>query len=187
MGVGLVEADVRLWRGRLEVRHLKTIGPVPIFWDRWRLASPFKARLGLPALLGAVGEKTELMLDLKGRDPQISRLVRETLPDGRAVTVCARSWRLLEPFAQDGHVRCIHSVGSARQLRRLLARFDRVDGVSIHERLLDAATVAELRTRATLLMTWPVNTRERAGELLALGVDGLISDDPAATHVALPA
>ena len=31
-------------------------------------------------------------------------------------------------------------------------------------------------------MTWPVNTRERARELVACGVDGLISDRPALVH-----
>ena len=59
----VVEADVRLWRGRLEVRHLKTIGPVPILWDRWELASPFAPRLELHALLAAARPGTQLMLD----------------------------------------------------------------------------------------------------------------------------
>jgi glycerophosphoryl diester phosphodiesterase len=30
----LVEADIRLYRGRLEVRHLKKAGAIPILWDR---------------------------------------------------------------------------------------------------------------------------------------------------------
>ena len=38
LGIAHIEADVRLWRGRLEVRHLKTLGPIPVLWDRWRLA-----------------------------------------------------------------------------------------------------------------------------------------------------
>ena len=74
----------------------------------------------------------------------------------------------------------MHSVGSARQLRRLRrqAAGTRLDGISIHERLLDSRTVHELRELAELIMTWPVNTRERARELVACGVDGLISDRP---------
>ena len=52
LGVALVEADVRLWRSRLEVRHLKTVGPLPILWDRWRLANPFARRIELRDLLG---------------------------------------------------------------------------------------------------------------------------------------
>jgi glycerophosphoryl diester phosphodiesterase len=51
-----------------------------------------------------------------------------------------------------------------------------VDGVSIHERLLDARVVTDLRAVAGLVLTWPVNAPARARELVGLGVDGLISD-----------
>ena len=39
-GITHVEADLHLFRGRLEVRHLKTVGPLPILWDQWTLAAP---------------------------------------------------------------------------------------------------------------------------------------------------
>ena len=55
IGLDLVEADIRLFRGRLEVRHLKTLGPIPVLWDRWRLANPFAPRLQLDELLAAIG------------------------------------------------------------------------------------------------------------------------------------
>ncbi len=76
-------------------------------------------------------------------------------------------------------MRRIASVGSRRQLRAMLTRFadTGVDGVSIHERLLDARSVAELRGVASLVLTWPVNAPARARELLRLGVDALISDE----------
>ena len=88
---------------------------------------------------------------------------------------------LLETFAGTP-VRRVHSVGSARQLRHVLRRFahQRLDGVSIHERLVDGTTIASLREIADVIMTWPVNRPEHARALLALGVDGLISDDAAA-------
>ncbi len=179
-GAELVEADVRLYRGRLELRHLKSAGPIPIFWDRWQLAAPWRERPVLAELLAAAGEETELMLDLKGPRQRLGELVADALQPYlgcRRVTVCARWWRLLEPFA-GLPVRRVHSVGSRRQLGRLLARRhdDRLDGVSIHERLLDERVVAELRAVADTVMTWPVNSPERARELLAIGVHGLISD-----------
>ena len=98
----------------------------------------------------------------------------------RRFTVCARSWRLLEPFA-DAPVRRMHSVGSSRQLRRLLTRFAgaRLDAISIHQKLLDHESVAALRAIADVIVTWPVNRPERARELLRLGIDGLITDDMA--------
>ena len=180
LGVALVEADVRLWRGRLEVRHLKTIGPLPILWDRWRLANPFSPRLELRDLLAGAHSKTELLLDLKGCNPRLAGLVLEALPSGRPVTICARSRRLLEPFAGREDVRLFQSVGSRRQLRALLRKVDGLvlDGVSIHERLLDERVVSELCRRSSTLISWPVNNLQRAHELALLGVHGLISDHP---------
>jgi hypothetical protein len=65
--VPFVEADLHLYAGRLEIRHLKTLGPLPILWDRWSLAPPWAPRLLLDRLLGAMAPGTHLMLDLKGR------------------------------------------------------------------------------------------------------------------------
>ncbi|MGH3080351.1 MAG: hypothetical protein ACRDNH_04355 [Gaiellaceae bacterium] len=119
------------------------------------------------------------MLDLKGRNPHLSELVLAELRNDRPVTVCARSWPLLEPFAGREGVRVVHSVGSRRELGRLLCRFGdrRLDGVSVHERLLDASTAAQLRRLAAVVMSWPVNTVQRARELTSLGVEGLITDN----------
>ena len=182
LGVALVEADIRLWRGRLEVRHLKTVGPLPILWDKWRLENPFAPRLQLRDLLVEARPETQLLLDLKGRNRRLAELVRDTLPSDRPVTVCARSRGLLEPFADSDHVRLFQSVGSRRQLRSLLRAADGVvlDGVSIHERLLDERVVEALRGLGAVVMSWPVNSLERAAELARLGIHGLISDDPAA-------
>jgi glycerophosphoryl diester phosphodiesterase len=184
LGARTIEADVHLHRGRLEVRHLKTLGPVPLLWDRWTLASPWARRLLLPELLQAVEPRTELVLDLKGRDRRLAGRVLEALgprlAEGHGVTICARSWPLLEPLAGVERVRLVHSVGSARQLARLRRRLGerRIQGISIHERLLDSRRVRELREVADLIFTWPVNTVERARELAGWGVDGLISDRP---------
>lgn len=180
LGVPLVEADVRVFHGRPEIRHLKTLGPLPLYWDRWELASPFRRSLLLPELLRASTGRSELMLDLKGSRRRLAEIVRAELEPylpGRRFTVCARSWGLLDAF-EGLPVRRFASVGSRRQLSSLLARFadTGVDGVSIHERLLDATVVAELRTVAGLVLTWPVNAPARARELLRIGVDGLISD-----------
>jgi glycerophosphoryl diester phosphodiesterase len=102
----------------------------------------------------------------------------EPLLGQRRVTVCARSWQLLEPFDALPGVRVVHSVGSERQLQALLrlGRGRRLQGISIHERLLTPATVAELRDVADVVMTWPANAAGRVRELVAMGVDGLITD-----------
>ena len=180
-GAQLVEADVRLFRGRLELRHLKTVGPLPLYWDRW-VVTPTWRRLVLADLLAAPAP-VELMLDLKGTRTRLGALVAEAIAPhaaSRRFTVCARAWHQLDAFERLP-VRRVHSVGSARDLRRLLARFEgrRLDGVSIHERLVDARAMAALRGVTATVLTWPVNDVRRARELVALGVRGLITDRPA--------
>ncbi len=100
--VALVEADVRLFHGRAEVRHLNTVGPLPIYWDRWTLASPFRRSLVLSELLRATDTGTELMLDLKGwrsrageDRPRRDRAVPAGTPlhDLRAIVASARRLR----------------------------------------------------------------------------------------------
>ncbi len=181
LGIRVVEADVHLFRGRLESRHLKTVGPIPVLWDRWRLANPFAPRLLLDELLAAKGEATELMLDLKGRDPELSGRVLAALQPSLGIsqtTICSRNWALLDPFASASGVRVVYSVGSRRQLRDILRLGDgrRLHGISIHERFLDPPTVTELRRRADVVLSWPANTLARARELAAFGVDGLITE-----------
>lgn len=181
-GVALVEADVHRFRGRLEVRHLKTLGPLPVLWDRWELAPPWRPRLLLGDLLAHTAPGTELMLDLKGRSRRLAGAVAAALdarsPGAGRITVCSRIWHHLEPLAARADVRVLHSVGSRAQLRALLARMRagaRFDGVSIHQGLLDEAVAARLRDAAGVVVTWPVETRSEAQRLAALGVDGLIS------------
>jgi glycerophosphoryl diester phosphodiesterase len=170
---------VRLFRGRLEVRHLKSLGPLPLLWDRWELARRRPALL-LDDLLSAAAPGTHLLLDLKGPRRRLGELVLESLKPRLAVhrvTVSARWWRLLEPF-EHTPVRRVCSIGSARGLRALLRHHGDggLDGVAVHERLLDARVAGELRRVAEVVLTWPVNDVDRARELVRLGADGLISD-----------
>lgn len=157
---------------------------MPVFWDRWKLANPFSRRLVLEELLAAVGPSTELMLDLKGWSRRLSQLVLDALaraPTVGQITVCARSWSLLEPFDGKADIRTVYSVGSRRQLRAFRSRFegkDNLAAISIHERFVDRQTMQNLRASADLVMTWPVRTAEHARRLIDYGVNGLITDTP---------
>ncbi len=118
--IAVVEADLHLYAGRIEVRHLKTLGPVPVLWDRWTLAAPWAPRLRLDRVLAAMRPGTELMLDLKGRDPRLPALVAAALGEhatGARVMVCARHWPLLDLLPRVPVVRPVHSVGGGASSR----------------------------------------------------------------------
>jgi glycerophosphoryl diester phosphodiesterase len=180
-GADLVELDVWPYRGRLEVRHLKTMGPVPLLWDRrpYRLVSARAPRLELAELLdGHTGG--ELMLDLKGRSVAGAVAVREhmrrMLP-GAEYTVCSQSWQLLEGFRAEPGVRVIHSVGSEARFRGLRRRLPRdVEGIGVNVRLLTRDRVRQLRQLAPLVATWRINDMETLDKVLDWGVTAVITD-----------
>jgi len=180
-GVDLVEADVWWWRGRLEVRHSKTMGPIPLLWDRWMLAPGWTRRLTLEALVRATQPGTELMLDLKGSASELPGLVLDAMArdaPGRAYTVSSQWWDQLQPFEGVEQARAVYSIGNERMREAIEVRLGgRVaDGIAIHERMLTAARVERLRELASTLFSWPINDRRRFDELVGWGVNGIISD-----------
>jgi glycerophosphoryl diester phosphodiesterase len=180
-GADVVEADLHLRRGRLELRHLKTAGPLPLYWDRWALAPPWRRFDSLDDLLAAARPETVLMLDIKGSDRAASRLVTTTLSRAaRAarVFVSAREWPLLDEIDPALGQR-IASAATPRQLERLIAHAAKqsLDGAAVHLRLLESARLRALRAYIPLLMSWPVNHGHEVDRATALGVAGLISDN----------
>ncbi|WP_217914969.1 glycerophosphodiester phosphodiesterase [Miltoncostaea marina] len=182
----VLEADVRLFRGRLEVRHAKGLGPLPVRWERWYLLDRATPRVGLGALLEAAAPLgATLMLDVKGYDPRMPALVLAATRGWRArrpLVVSARSWRVADRLRGEPGVRTLHSVGRRRQVAHLLRRYrpGSLEGVSVDRRILTPAIVAALRERAAEVWSWPVDDPGLARELAGWGVTGFISDDPAA-------
>jgi glycerophosphoryl diester phosphodiesterase len=179
-GVDLVEADLHLHRSRVEVRHTKTLGPLPVLWDRWSLHDPRAPRLLLGDLLDAVPPSSEVMFDLKGHDVrlagELAAALRRTSP-GRAYTVCSQSFALLAPFAAEPAARVLHSAGRRVGLARLLRRLPALQGVSVHVRMLSPALVGRLTEAVPLVMTWPVNEAATLQRVTSWGVNGVTSDD----------
>lgn len=180
-GVDLVEADVRLYRGALEMRHAKAIGP-RLLWEPWR---DLTRRRDVPVpllaeILGSAAGDSRLMLDLKGPFRAVAPLTAAVLRDvapGVPVTVCTRDWGMLAAFEDQPHIRRVYSAGSRRQLDqlRLLVRRQRVDGLSIRLDLLTPAVVAELHEHTGLVMVWSVDTAAALERARTLGVSGIIS------------
>lgn len=184
-GVDLVEADIHLFRGALEVRHRKAIGR-HLFWEKWWEVN-WRRDMILPELADVLAHVREvvngdprLMLDLKGPAlavaHEVAVMLREEAP-GMPVTVCTKQWRMLDAFAGDPHVRRVFSASNSLQLRRLraLLRRRRVAGVSIRRQLLTPQIAAELRRAADVVMVWPVDTEAALDHARWLGVTGVIS------------
>jgi glycerophosphoryl diester phosphodiesterase len=182
-GASLVEVDVWYFRGRLEVRHARTIGP---WWSqRWDahgyrpyLIPQSAPRLELARVRAELAPGVGLMLDLKGLDPRTGAAVRAEIGDGgdAPIVVSSRTWRHLRLFAPD---RVVYSCGSPRQIRRVLAAVRRRPGASIgvDTALLTPALGARLRTVTSRLYGWGITTAHQLGRAIECGVTHAIVDD----------
>jgi len=183
-GADVLEADIWLYRDRLELRHEKTLGPLPILWDRWSLEFGHRPQLELATLLDSLAPEVEVMLDLKGypgSDPAIAARIAAQMDVARPGTpflVCSQNWTLLEAFRPFPTALLVHSIGNRRQLARAWQRLERDDhdAVSIHVKLLNAETVHALKLRISTIMTWPINDPATLEQVLSWGVDGITTD-----------
>jgi glycerophosphoryl diester phosphodiesterase len=180
-GVDIVEADLWLYQGRLEVRHSKTIGRLPLRWDRWWIKFWPPPVLELDVLLRSLDPNTTVMLDLKGRHPDLPGRLLETcrrVRSGKRILVCSQTWLLLEQLRHEPDVSVIYSIGNQRQLARAWSMLERegYDAVSIHNELLDFQTTPRLLERVSAIITWPINDHARLERVRNLGVTGVISD-----------
>jgi glycerophosphoryl diester phosphodiesterase len=178
-GVPVIEADVHLFRRRVDVRHGRRLGPLPVVLDEGRL-TPARAPFTLDELLAQSSPSTTLLLDLKGRDHRLSERVLDVVAphlEERRLAVCAREWPLLRPFRVEQRVHALPSIGSKRELDAFLAGVrPRAAGVSVRDSLVDPATLHRLRRRADVVLCWTVNSGDRAAELTSWGVDGVTTD-----------
>lgn len=182
-GVGAVEADVHWCDGRLEVRHTKTMGPLPWLWDKWYLEPAAAPRLQLSELLEALPDGLGVMLDLKGVNqvgPQVARLLAQR-PPSTPILVCSRWWPGLRPFFGHDWARPLLSAKGRTELARLRQRLRSGPvpyGVSMHQGLLTPPVVRELRESLELVLAWPVRDHASLDRVLAAGVNGVISQNP---------
>jgi glycerophosphoryl diester phosphodiesterase len=188
LGVDVIECDVRRGREQLEVRHLKSAGPLPFLWDRWELVPASAPRLGLHEVLAAQQHGTRFMLDLKGgRRSDMAATLAQLLHRGaeqQEVMACGRQWPVIDSLVDLPYVQRILSARNRVELARLRRRLavppsDALPeyGVSVHRSLLDQDSVAELHRSVEVVMTWPVNDMGALDAVLELGVSGVISDE----------
>jgi hypothetical protein len=177
-GVDLVEVDVHLFRGQLDARHAKTIGPLPVLWDRDLRPTWNPPRLRFLDVVAQAHPDTTFSIDLKGWSPRLSRRVARALECRAGYVVSSRAWWLLGPFHALDHVEVLRSIGAPWQLRWFLAghRHPVGGGVTIRSDLLTPARVRALKRRVDRVLAWRVTSTEQARELASWGVDGVIVD-----------
>ena len=182
LGADVVEADIHLHRGRFEVRHQKSLGPLPWLWDKWQLYPADFPRLLMREFLDAIPPETTVMLDLKGVGRvgvEVARHLRAT-PPGHPVLVCARWWPSVEPFHDLPGVKVLLSARGRTELLRLRRRLRKgtaPDGVSVHLSMLTPGIVSEIKERVSLVLTWPVDDASSLEQAHRVGVDGVITKD----------
>jgi glycerophosphoryl diester phosphodiesterase len=180
-GADLVEADLHMRRGRLELRHRRRLGP--LLWDREGIALAREWPREPGPVLAALGPRAEPLLDLKDGPPRLAEAalaaVRAALGE-RPVTIASRRWALLDRLAGAAGVRRLRSAASPREVRRLLAlaAAGRLgDGACVRADLLTPEVADALRRAAPFLGTWPVADAAEADRLTGLGATALIVDD----------
>ena len=182
LGADVIEADVHLHRGRLEVRHHKSLGPLPWYWDKWELTPASEHRLVLGQLLDALPARQTVMLDLKGVGQggvEVARLLHARSPE-HPLLVCARWWPSVLPFRDAPWAKVLLSCRGRVELGRLRRRLQAgsaPDGISIHLSLLTPEVVEEIHERVPMILTWPVDDTASLDQASRVGVDGVITKD----------
>ena len=184
-GVDWIEADIWLHYGRLVARHDRSVGRLPITYSRRSVSIRLAPALVLDTLIRATAASSiRLLIDLKGDDPNLAAAIVETLrrheAHGRSA-LCGQDWRPLDAARRlDPETNVIFSLGRPEHLAAYLAR--RRDGTapattSCFHGLLTPATAASLKEAGSTIVAWTVDAEHRARELLAMGVDGITSND----------
>ncbi len=174
-----VEIDLHLFRRRLEVRHAKALWPMSRLWERWYFLPADTEVSTLEQIVEAVEPDTHLCLDLKLFTAGPAGRIRATVGEARPLTVSSRNWWVLRPFRDRPGAELLRSCSGRRQLAVALRLpgLGARRGIVAHQRLLDAETVKRILEVTPLLYSWGVESPERAGELINLGVSGVIVDD----------
>jgi glycerophosphoryl diester phosphodiesterase len=182
LGADVIEADVHLHRGRLEVRHTKSLGPLPWLWDRWSLHPVDPGQLLLDQLMATLPAGQTVMLDLKGVGrvgPETLRFLGERSVE-HPIWVCSRWWPSSLAFEELPWARVLLSCRGRTEIARLLRRLRGGSppyGVSVHLSMLTPALVQQIQSHGTKVLSWPVDDEASLTVARALGIDGAITKD----------
>lgn len=175
----VVEADVHVFRGRIEVRHEKVLRPSGRLWEPWRLLPRSSPRRELDDVVRVVGPQAVMLLDLKCFTRRAARRIRAAVPDEMDVIVSSRSWWTLAAFGDRPGTLALRSCANRPQLwlgARLPGLSERL-GLTAHDRLLSPELVVELRRRTPEVFAWAISSPDRCRSLVRAGLTGVVLDD----------
>lgn len=181
-GFDMIETDLWPFHGRLEIRHAKSIGPLPIYWEKWYIESIGNRQLQLADLIQALPPAAPLFIDFKGTLPWLGERAVEAIEQvqqGRQVIVCGRAWSQLDPIETLPNVHTFYSVGNEAELALVWEKLEAQQhpAISIQHDLLDDDTLGRLNDLGTTIVAWTVNDPAVAARLFRGGVDGFTSDN----------
>lgn len=180
-GVDYAEADVWLYRRQLEVRHTKTLGLIPLLWDRWSLRPGWTKRLVLSEVVRAANGRGRLYLDLKGQEKALPATLTLELNLFGLSDVAFSSpfwWYLDELKPEFPKATLFYTVSSVERLEEFRPRLAKreVSAVAIKRSIVSKDVIGELRDAGVEdITTWGVDTRADAQEAFASGLNGVNS------------
>ena len=183
--VDALEADVWVRHGSLFLHHDRPLGLLPLLLGRRRLHRRPRDLVSLDDLLNAVADRVDLVLDLRSwfgdPAPDLARALM-ALERVDRISVTCENWRIADRVrAWLPAVRVGYSVRSEHQLidyeRARRAGTQQLTAVTVRHSLLGTAgDVARIRAAAGHVTVWTVDDIDRALELSAWGVDGIVSN-----------
>lgn len=195
-GVHMIEFDVlRLADGRLVLAHdpveAAARNPLTLEEGLDLFASEAYANVELDVDLKLPGYEREVMEGLRARGLVERSIVSSTYlrsidEVGRVEPGARRGWSV--PRARRDYTRSLLAPGAyllmqlirmilPRLTRRLVER-GRCEGVMVHYLLASGRLVEEARRAGGFVYVWTVDDRRRIRKLEAIGVDGVITNDP---------
>jgi glycerophosphoryl diester phosphodiesterase len=202
--VDYIEADVWYQGGRVAVRHERKLVPLPILFDekdkghaghgpgryglslgRWYVKVQIGSRY-LEDVLALARGRRRILVDVKwspgGRQSAFARGLAQTVRLARMadqVTFCGQNWPVLQRLRViDPGLRVYYSIGVQRQLAAFghVPQDETLRGVCLHQSLLNGQLIDILKRRGLDVWTWIVDDIDQARRLVAMGIDGIISN-----------
>jgi glycerophosphoryl diester phosphodiesterase len=202
--VDYIEADVWYQDGRVAVRHERKLAPLPLLFDekdenhaghgpgpyglslgRWYIKLQIGTRY-LEDMLALARGRRRILLDVKwnpsGRQSAFAGVLARTVrlaAMADEVTFCGQNWPVLQRLRViDPGLHVRYSIGVQRQLAAFghVPQDETLRGVCVHQSLLNAQLIDILKRRGLDIWTWIVDDIDQARRLVAMGIDGIISN-----------